>query len=115
MGHQPDEIARWAEWASSIGALLTCSTPTFLEGGFEALCSFAGACGDACMSLYVMLTLSRRRTSLLAAGFGSANRPDESAAIYMRFGARGLMKANGEVLTEEEEQEFLRASEPRAF
>ena len=108
-----DELARWAEWASSIGELSTCSNPSFAEGGFEALCSFPGSCGDVCMALYVMLTLSQRRTSLLATGFGAVDRPDEFLAVYMRFGAPGLMKANGEILTKQEEEEFLRLAESR--
>jgi hypothetical protein len=107
------ELARWAEWASSTGELLTCSPPTFVEGGFETLCSFSGPCGDVCMSLYIMLTLTRRRTSLLAVGFAGVDRPDVSPAVYMRFGARGLMKANGEILTKEEEEEFLRVAESK--
>ena len=65
------------------------------------------------MALYIMLALSQRRTSLLAAGFGAVDRPDEFLAVYMRFGTRGLMKANGEILTQEEEEEFLRLAESR--
>lgn len=107
------EVARWAEWASSIGELLSCGRPTFAEGGFEALCSFSGACGDVCMALYIMLTLSRPRTSLLALGFEDVDRADEFNAMYMKFGARGLMKGNGEILTKEEEEEFLRLAESR--
>ncbi len=60
------------EWLDSMAALgqISQSRPiTFSDWNFNATYTLTGTCGDATMALYVLLTETRKMTSVEAIGF----------------------------------------------
>jgi hypothetical protein len=78
----------WTTWAKSIGELTGAGKFTFNGDSFGTLCEFSSPCGDACMSLYLLLTKKRSEVNLEAVGFFD---PDEKEMRFLEIGGTGVM------------------------
>jgi hypothetical protein len=81
-------FGEWAEWATALGELERMAQIAYDDKKFSVLCDFSNACGDVCVALYLLLTKTRRQTSLEAVGFFN---PEESSSTFLEIGGTGVV------------------------
>jgi hypothetical protein len=59
----------WVDAMAALGKIKRAHPITFTHEKFVAECEFTGACGDAAMALYMLLTETKKITSVQSVGF----------------------------------------------